>query len=97
MFYLVLRLPLGIAYFVISIVGIAVPIALTGGAIVSLITNESHIQVSDVPWLDHLMHTAPGLVLLAAVGVLLFFVTLHMARGIGWVHAKLAEVLLVRL
>jgi uncharacterized membrane protein len=97
MLYLVLRLPLGIAYFVISIVGITVPIALTGGSIVSLITNESHIQVSDVPWLDHLMHTAPGLILLAFVGVLLFFVTLHIARAIGWVHAKVAEALLVRL
>ena len=97
MLYLVLRLPLGITYFVISIVGIVVPIALTGGSIISLVTNESHIQVSDVPWLDHLMHTAPGLILLALVGVLLFFVMLHIARAIGWVHAKLAEALLVRL
>lgn len=97
MLYLVLRLPLGITYFVISIVGIVVPIALTGGSIISLVTNESHIQVSDVPWLDHLMHTAPGLILLAFVGVLLFFVMLHIARAIGWVHAKLAEALLVRL
>ena len=39
-----------------------------------------------------------GLITLAAfVGVLLFFVMLHVARGIGWVHAKLAEALLVRL
>jgi len=97
MLYLVLRLPLGVTYFVISIVGIVVPIALTGGSIVSLVTNESHVQITDVPWLQHLFHTAPGLVLLAFVGVLLFFVTLHIARGIGWVHARLAEALLVRL
>jgi hypothetical protein len=31
------------------------------------------------------------------VGVLLFFVTLHAARGIGWLHGRLAELLLVRL
>jgi uncharacterized membrane protein len=97
MLYLILRLPLGITYFVISIVGITVPLALTGGSVVGLLTNESHIQIDEPYWLSHLMHTAPGLMLAAFVGVLLFFVMLHVARGIGWVHAKLAEALLVRL
>jgi len=97
MLYLLLRLPLGVVYFVLAIVGITVPVALAGGSLVSLVTNESHIQISDVPWLDHLFHTAPGLVLAGIVGVLLFFVTLHLARAVGWLHGKLAELLLVRL
>lgn len=97
MLYLILRLPLGIAYFVISIVGITVPVAFTGGAVVGLVTNQSYFQADDVPWLNHLFHTAPGLLLMGVVGVLLFFVTLHIARGVGFIHAKLAEVLLVQL
>lgn len=97
MFYLLLRLPLGIIYFVISLVSIVVPIALTGGALLGLITNESYFQFDGVPWLDHFSHTAPGLILFGVIGILLFFAALHLARGIGFLHGKLAELLLVRL
>jgi uncharacterized membrane protein len=67
MLYMLLKLPLGIAYF------------------------------DELPWLEHLLHTAPGLILFAFIGVLLFFFVLHIARGIGWLHGRIAEVLLVRL
>ena len=97
MLYLLLMLPLGIAYFVTSLVGIVVPMALIGGSLVSLVSGHSHFQVSDVPWLDHLFHTAPGLVLAIAIGVLLLFITLHIAKGVGWLHGRIAELLLVRL
>jgi hypothetical protein len=97
MFYLVLMLPLGIVYFVLAVAGISVSLGLTAGSIFSLITGTSHIQISEVPWLEHLFHTAPGLALAAVVGLLLFFVVLHIARGIGWFHARIAELLLVRL
>ncbi|GAA0536296.1 putative membrane protein [Rhizomicrobium palustre] len=95
--YLLLMLPLGVVYFVIAVVGLSVSLGVTGGCIYSLLTNESHISISDLPWLEHLFHTAPGLILLALVGVLLFFVVLHVARAIGWMHGKIAEALLVRL
>ncbi len=97
MLYLLLMLPLGVIYFTLSIVGLSLSIGVSGISFYSLITNESHIQVTDVPWLDHLFHTAPGLILLAAIGVVLFFVVLHIARLVGWVHGKIAEGLLVRL
>ncbi|MBV8975964.1 MAG: sensor domain-containing protein [Alphaproteobacteria bacterium] len=98
MFYFLLKLPLGIAYFVIAITGLSVSLGITAGSIYALITNDAgHIRVDDVPWLDHLLHTAPGLILFALFGVLLFFVVLHIARGIGWLHGRIAEVLLVRL
>ena len=97
MFYLALMLPLGIAYFTIAVTGIAVSLGLTFGSIWSLITGQSHVQISDVPWLEHLFHTAPGLILLTLVGALLFFVVLHIAKGIGWLHGRIAELLLVRL
>ncbi len=98
MFYFLLMLPLGIAYFVTAIVGLSVSLGVTAGCFYSLLTNDaSHIHVDDVPWLEHLLHTAPGLILFAFLGVLMFFVVLHIARAIGWLHGRIAEVLLVRL
>src|ERR1051326_3261830 len=97
MFYLALMLPLGVAYFTIAVTGVALSAGLTLGSLWSLITGRSDVHISDVPWLEHLFHTAPGLVLLAVVGVLLFFIVLHIARGVGWLHGRIAELLLVRL
>ena len=97
MFYLILMLPLGVVYFVLGVVGLSVSLGVAGGSIYSLVTNHSHIQIDDVPWLDHMMHTAPGLIVAALIGLLLFFVVLHMARAIGWLHGRIAEGLLVRL
>ncbi|HJW39985.1 MAG TPA: sensor domain-containing protein, partial [Rhizomicrobium sp.] len=97
LFYMLLMLPLGIAYFVIAVVGLSMSLGVTAGSIYSLVTGESHIQISDAPYLQHLLHTAPGLAVLALIGVLMFFLVLHVARAIGWVHGKIAEALLVRL
>lgn len=97
MFYLLLMLPLGIVYFTVAVTGVSLSLGMTGGALWSLVTNQSNFTVSDVPWLDHLLHTAPGLIVAALVGMLLFFVVLHIARAVGWLHGRIAEVLLVRL
>jgi hypothetical protein len=97
MLYLLLMLPLGIAYFTCALVGIVVPFALVGGSIYGLITGHAHMSVSDVPWLDHLFHTAPGLVLAIVVGIAMIFIVLHLAKGVGWLHGRIAETLLVRL
>ena len=96
--YLVLRLPLGIIYFTLAVVGIVLPVALIGGSFFDLVTDQSHVlHFGDLPWLDHLFHTAPGLILLMVFGAFLIFVVLHMTKGIGWLHGHLAELLLVRL
>lgn len=97
MFYLLLMLPLGIVYFVIAVVGIFLSLGVTAMSLFSLLTNESHIQLDAAPVLEHILHTAPGLIVLALIGVLLFFCVLHLAKIIGYLHGKLAEVLLVRL
>ena len=97
MLYLLLMLPLGIAYFVIGLVGIIVPIAFAGVSIIGLTTGHVYAHVSDVPWLDHLFHTAPGLLATLAISVLILFLMLHVAKGIGWLHGRIAELLLVRL
>jgi hypothetical protein len=97
MFYLVLMLPLGIVYFTLAIIGIALPVMLIGMSITSLVTGHSHVQIDAVPWLEHLFNTAPGLLLCTVVGLVMFFITLHVAKGIGWLHGRIAELLLVRL
>ena len=97
MLYLVAMLPLGILYFALAAIGITLPLALIGGSVASLITGRSHFHVSDVPWLDHIFHTAPGLLIAMALGTLLFPVVLHAAKGVGWLHGRVAELLLVRL
>ena len=97
LFYMLLMLPLGITYFVIAVLGLAIPLGFIGGALHGLITGESHFQMSSAPYLQHFLHTAPGLAVAALVGVLVFFVALHIARGVGWLHGKIAEALLVRL
>lgn len=96
-FYLLLMLPLGIVYFVIAVVGVSLSLGVTAMSLFSLLTNESHIQIDSAPVLEHILHTAPGLIVLALIGVLLFFCVLHLAKIIGYLHGKLAEVLLVRL
>ncbi|HEX2593670.1 MAG TPA: sensor domain-containing protein [Rhizomicrobium sp.] len=98
MFYLALMLPLGIVYFTLAITGVVCSLGVAAVSLWVLVTdNADHIQVSGSPFLEHLFHTAPGLLLLAVVGMLLFFVVLHLARGVGWFHGKVAELLLVRL
>lgn len=52
------------------------------------------------PWVPdavHFFNTVAGHITLVAMGLLLIFITLHIARGIGFVHARIAETLLVRL
>ena len=97
LFYMLLMLPLGVAYFVIAVVGISVSLALTFGSLWGLITGHSTFTIDEAPVLTHVLHTAPGLLLAALVGILLIFVLLHVAKAIGWLHGRIAEALLVRL
>lgn len=97
LFYLVLMLPLGIVYSVCAIVGLTFSVGFAGTALWGLVTNQSHFAVSNVPWLNHLLHTAPGLVLMMVIGSLLFVALLHLARAVGWLHGRIAETLLIRI
>lgn len=106
MLYLLLMLPLGVAYFTIAVTGLACSLGVTAAALFGLITghvsvnfdnDNGNIGWSGAPFLEHFLHTAPGLIVLALAGLLLFFVVLHIARAIGWIHGRIAESLLVRL
>jgi uncharacterized membrane protein len=93
--YLVLMLPLGVVYFVIVIVGLSVSISFIFAPLVELgdrigwWTYSAHPHLSP-EWLGTLW----GIPLLAA-GVLLLTVLMHVARGVGRLHAAYAKALLV--
>ena len=103
MFYLLLMLPLGIIYFVMVIVGTVVPVSVVGGSLYALVTNRVETVFhfgdgnDDLAWMNHFVHTAPGLITFALSGLLVFFLFLHIARGVGALHGRIAEALLVRL
>ncbi|MGI8561938.1 MAG: sensor domain-containing protein, partial [Luteimonas sp.] len=93
MLYMLLMLPLGVAYFTLAVTLIAVSAGLIASPLALLPGVHLNIWLSgidlpaDAPWV---------LPVLSVVGVLLLFVTLHIARGTGRLHGLLAKHLLVK-
>ncbi|MGN6513152.1 MAG: sensor domain-containing protein [Lysobacteraceae bacterium] len=91
--YFLLMLPLGIAYFAVAVSLLAVAAGGIAAPVAAMLGGAGWISIDDVgigvgaPW------TWP---LWMAGGVLLLFATLHLARGIGFLHAQLAKHLLVK-
>lgn len=91
--YFMLMLPLGIVYFTLATTLLSVSLAFIWAPVAALISPDYvgiHIDGSQMLplWVTPL---------LAVVGVLLLFATLHLARGIGHLHGMMAKHLLVRL
>ena len=89
MLYFVLMLPLGIAYFTVTVTLLATSIGLIWAPVGVLFDTYGAIYW-DGEQLSFL-HT----VLMMLGGVLLLFLTLHLARGVGKVHGLVAKHLLV--
>jgi hypothetical protein len=86
--FLVLRFPLGLAGWVVSVVSLAVSLALLGTPLaVSLDAGEVHIPF----WL---VETPFDALPLALAGLLGLIGTFHLHRAMGWAWARLAEALL---
>jgi hypothetical protein len=96
MFYMLLQLPLGIIYFTLSVSFGVTSGAMIAGGIHQLATGEDYIILAGEPAIDAFLNTQPGLVLLVIAGLLGVLLTLHLARALGIVHGKVAEMLLVR-
>lgn len=101
MLYMLLMMPLGIVYFTVaaSLLGVSLaallaPLLMLPGALgLSDLFVGGQVTV-DLGFGPH----APGLsdvLILFPVGVLLFFTTLHLLRGMGHLHGLLAKHLLV--
>ncbi len=96
MLYMVLMLPLGIAYFTVAVTGLSLSLGLIFGALAALMQGMgapgSVLHLNFGPF-DPSLWQVP---LVFALGVLGLFVTLHLARGIGQLHGALAKHLLVK-
>lgn len=91
LFYLLLMLPLGLFYFTFAIVGIVCSLALTLAPLVVLLYHGGLITIDGTIHSPH-----PALLpLVSILGVVLLTITLHLARGIGYLHGQLAKKLLV--
>lgn len=94
--YLVLALPLGIAYFVVAVVGLSVGTSLVFAPIAEFGRRMGWFE----PWSNVQAQsdwTAPlwMLPLLVVLGIAILTALLHTARGLGRVHARYAKAMLV--
>jgi hypothetical protein len=97
MTYMVLQLPLGVLYFIIATVGLTIPAALIAGPVAEAITGKDIVRFDGVPHLEAFASNPAAMLLMAIVGVFLFFVTLHILRAVAGAHARYAEAVLVKL
>jgi hypothetical protein len=95
--YLILMLPLGVVYFVIAVVGLSVSLAFIFAPLVDVAARYGWVgQASDVhlmnpTWLESLW----AMPLMVLAGVVLLTLLMHLARGVGRLHAMYAKALLV--
>jgi len=90
--YLFLMLPLGIFYFTFAVTGIAVSLGLFIAPILVLLHHAGIVHFDGTVQAPH----AALLPLISILGIVLLTVTMHLARGIGYLHGQLAKSLLVR-
>lgn len=91
--YMLVMMPLGTAYFTIAVTGLSVSLALIFAPLLQLIgipgVTFSISAGSD--WAAPLWLSP----LFVCAGIALLFLTLHLARGIGYLHGRFARSLLV--
>ena len=96
--YQVLMLPLGIIYFTVAASLLAVGVTLAAVPLLTVFSG-GHIVFGPMSGEFTLWSGAMGIVVSAvssAFGILLLFVTLHLARGVAHVHGAIAKHLLVK-
>ncbi len=102
LFYQLIMLPLGIIYFTIAVSLLSVGVTLLASPLLGFIDRvnvEGATVMLPGVWAfsDGTGFAAwPALVLLGLLGFAILIGTLHLARGIGWLHAQIAKQLLVK-
>lgn len=101
--YMVLMLPLGIIYFTLAVTLLSVSLSFIAAPIMVVLgyatMNQNYDNWSVMGMENGVLGTSLGYVSLPLVfiaGVLLLFATLHLARGIGYLHGQFAKHLLVK-
>jgi len=85
-------LPLGVFYFTFAVVGLVVSATITIAPIFMLLYHAGLVEIEGT--IQGSPHPAL-LPLMSIAGVLMLTVTMHLARGIGYLHGQLAKTLLV--
>src|SRR6202167_687590 len=94
--YLILMLPLGVVYFVIAVVGVSLSLALIFSPLIDAAGYYGWFgQPGEVYWSPQWLGSAFMQPLMVLAGVLLLTLLMHLARGIGRLHALYAKALLV--
>ncbi|HEY1315130.1 MAG TPA: sensor domain-containing protein [Steroidobacteraceae bacterium] len=94
--YLVLMLPLGIAYFVMAVVGLSLSLALIFAPLADVASRYQWFGIPpDVRMNPAWLGSAWALPLMVLAGVVLLTLLMHLARGVGRLHAVYAKALLV--
>lgn len=92
MLYMLLMQPLGAAYFTFAVTLLALSFGVASIPIVDQFNDHGTISIGN--W----YFTAPwwSFPLFLAAGIVIFAIGLHLARGVGYIHAQLAKSLLVK-
>jgi uncharacterized membrane protein len=98
--YFVLMLPIGIVYFVTAVVGLSVSLSFIALPIVAVCARAGWFGLGGVEIFSHaqpewIFDTGFAIPILGVAGVLLLTALMHLARGIGRLHALYAKALLV--
>ncbi|HEY2462483.1 MAG TPA: sensor domain-containing protein [Steroidobacteraceae bacterium] len=98
--YLILMLPIGILYFVIAIAGFSVSLSLIALPIVGVLARAGWfglggVEVFSTAQPEWAFNTGLGIPILGLAGLLLLTSLMHLARGVGRLHAMFAKSMLV--
>jgi uncharacterized membrane protein len=96
LFYMIIKLPLGILYFTVAISGLAVSLGLIGASIFQGLVDTGIATFGMTPGEFHSEMPTWLLPFSLALGVVLLTAVMHLAKGVGIMHAHLAKALLVR-
>lgn len=102
--YMVLMLPLGIIYFTLAVTLLSVSLSFIAAPIM-VVVGYATVNMDYDGWQLLSMENGVfgtslgylGLPLAFVAGILLLFLTLHIARGIGYLHGQFAKHLLVKI
>lgn len=105
MIYMVLQLGLGILYFTFAVTALTVSISFIVAPLLQFISPEQFVMIDahalehlseDLPWLANVEEPSILSWALLPIGIVFLFLTMHIARGVGYLHRHIAEALLVQ-
>jgi uncharacterized membrane protein len=93
--YMVLMLPLGIAWFTLAVTGISLSVGLLA-APVAIVLAELGVIGGGIQYNDTVLPPAIAIPLALVIGIMLPFAVLHLARGVARLQGAIAKQLLVK-